>query len=61
MHPQISCGRPKTMDVIGSRVTSPKNPKDHSTMNRRIVLNVAKRSLGGGGSDLSSIFPILRS
>ena len=49
MHPQISCGRPKTMDVIGSRVTSPKkNPKDHSTMNRRIVLNVAKRSLGGG-------------
>jgi hypothetical protein len=27
---------------------SKKNPKDHSTMNRRIVLNVAKRSLGGG-------------
>jgi hypothetical protein len=60
MHLQISCGRPKIMDVIGSRVTSP-NPKYHSTMNRRIVLNVAKRSLGGGGSDLSSIFPKLRS
>jgi hypothetical protein len=40
---------------------SKKNPKDQSTMNRRIVLNVAKRSLGGGGLDLSSIFPKLRS
>jgi hypothetical protein len=56
MHLQISCGRPNIMDVIGSTVTIP-NPKDHPTMNRRIVLNVAKRSLGGGRSVLLSIFP----